>query len=169
MINNIVKKGLEIMNVLLPDNVFRANAGAVIINNDGYVLAFERLKIKGAWQFPQGGLNENEEPLEAIYREVSEETNISAEKLKLISDYPEWLAYELSQEMRMPKHGRGQVQKWFLFRFNGSDSNIDVVNVQEKEFKAWKWTRIEDIIDGVPPFKRQIYLKLRNYWINYFV
>ena len=45
------------MNTLLPDNVFRANVGAVIINEEGYVLAFERLKIKGAWQFPQGGLN----------------------------------------------------------------------------------------------------------------
>lgn len=156
------------MNTSLPDNVFRANVGAVIINDAGYVLAFERLKIKGAWQFPQGGLNEHEEPLEAIYREISEETNISKEKLILISNYPEWLAYELNKEMRTPKHGRGQVQKWFLFKFNGNSSDINISDVKEQEFGAWKWDRIDNIISDTPQFRKQIYIKLKNYWNIHF-
>lgn len=152
---------------LLPNNVFRANVGAVIINNNKEVLAFERLEIKGAWQFPQGGLNEGEEPLEAIYREIAEETSIKKDKLELITEYPDWLAYELSEEMRTPKHGRGQVQKWFFFKFLGTDSNIDIINVNEQEFSSWKWMNMGKLIEIAPSFRKVIYIKLGAFLEKY--
>ncbi|WP_288147232.1 RNA pyrophosphohydrolase [Thomasclavelia cocleata] len=152
----------------LPDNVFRANVGAILVNNNGYVMVFERLKIKNAWQFPQGGLNENEEPLDAIYREILEETGLTMETLTLISEFPEWLAYELDEKMRSSKHGRGQVQKWFLFEFKGNDNQIDIVNVEEQEFSAWKWMKISEVLEIVPSFRKSIYRKLANYWKDFF-
>lgn len=148
----------------LPDNVFRANVGAIIMNNNKEVLVFERIKIKGAWQFPQGGLNENEEPLIAIYREIKEETGIQKEQLKFIETYPEWLTYELDKEMRTSKHGRGQTQKWFLFHFIGENKDIDVLDVKEPEFSSWKWMKIKELIDIAAPFRKGIYTKLGKYW-----
>ena len=76
----------------LYNNVFRAGVGAVLINQKGEVLAFERINIKDAWQFPQGGLEIDEKPLDAVYRELTEETSILPQHLKLIDTYPEWLA-----------------------------------------------------------------------------
>lgn len=157
------------MNKNLADNVFRANVGGILINQNGEVLAFERLKIKNAWQFPQGGLNENEEPLDAIYREILEETSLKKGSIKLISEYPEWLAYELDKNMRTSKHGRGQVQKWFLFEFIGNDNEIDILNVEEQEFSSWKWMKINDLLDIVPQFRKDIYQKLENYWKEFFM
>lgn len=81
----------------LPDNVFRASAGAVIINSEGYVLAFERLEIPGAWQLPQGGINVDEEPLDAVKRELFEEARIGADKLQFLGEYPEWLDISLTK------------------------------------------------------------------------
>ena len=96
---------------------FRAGVGAIILNEDGKVLGLERKDIPDAWQMPQGGLEENETPEQAVKREVCEETGIEASNLELIASTPGWLAYELPEEARSKKIGRGQVQRWFLFRF----------------------------------------------------
>ena len=95
---------------------FRAGVGAVIIDGIGQVLAFERSDIANHWQMPQGGLKKHEEPLEAAYREVEEETGIHYSQLELVGNYPEPLAYELPSHARNRKTGRGQVQYWFLFK-----------------------------------------------------
>lgn len=150
------------MDRILPDNVFRANVGAVIINDSGKVLAFERSDIKGTFQFPQGGLEEGEDPLDAVYREVEEETGIDRSKLRYAAEHPEWLAYELSKDKRTKKHGRGQVQKWFLFEFAGTERNIDVSGPGNREFCSWKWTTLDELIQTVPPFRKPIYTRLRE-------
>ena len=77
---------------------FRAGVGAVILNKDGLVLGLERKDIPGAWQLPQGGLDADESPLEAVKREVLEETGIEASDLELLATAPRWLAYELPEE-----------------------------------------------------------------------
>jgi len=146
----------------LPDNVFRANVGAIIINKEGLVLAFERKDIKGAWQLPQGGLKIGEEPVDAVFREIEEETSIHRSMIELVSEYPEWLTYELDKSMRTKKHGRGQAQKWFLFLYKGSNADIDVSNAKEREFSDWKWMKMDDLIESAPKFRKNIYMKLRR-------
>jgi putative (di)nucleoside polyphosphate hydrolase len=151
----------------LPDNVFRANVGAVIANEAGEVLALERLKIKGAWQLPQGGLDEGEEPIDAVKREVHEETGITDKHLELLAEYPEWLAYELDRDKRTGKHGRGQVQKWFLFRFKGTDSDINLKSDDEQEFSSWKWMDMRQLAQETVQFRQKIYQKLAEGFREY--
>ena len=148
-----------------PSQTFRANVGAVILNADGLVLALERKKIPGAWQFPQGGLDEGEEPLGAIKREILEETGIQEARLELLSSIPNWLAYEYPEEVRRQKGWRGQVQKWFLFRFKGLDQEITLGD--QKEFKAWKWTTMHELFPKVVPFKQPVYQELVEYFKEY--
>jgi putative (di)nucleoside polyphosphate hydrolase len=147
----------------LSDNVFRANVGAVIMNDKHFVLAFERSAIKDAWQFPQGGINEHETAHEAIMRELTEETDLQSSDLQLIAEYKDWLAYELPKDKQGPKYGRGQVQKWFLFKLIGEDTKINL-NKNEREFSNWKWMSFEDILKKTAPFRIPIYEKLRDFF-----
>jgi putative (di)nucleoside polyphosphate hydrolase len=145
---------------------FRAGAGAVILNKKGKVLGLERKDIPGAWQLPQGGLEENESPLEAVKREVHEETGIKARDLELLSAESRLLAYELPLEARSKKTGRGQVQYWFLFRFTGQDEAITLGD--EKEFRAWKWMSMNKLASRVVSFKQPVYRALVKDFKSYF-
>lgn len=148
------------MDRILPDNVFRASVGAVIANGSGQVLAFERADIEGAFQLPQGGLEEGEDPLDAVYREIREETGIDRSKLAFAAEHPEWLVYALDKENGGKKHGRGQVQKWYLFRFVGDESDIDLSGPGNPEFRSWKWTTLDDLIPTVPSFRKPVYTRV---------
>jgi putative (di)nucleoside polyphosphate hydrolase len=152
-----------------PSNVFRASAGAIIINGDGKVLALERLHIKGAWQMPQGGLKENEEPLDAALREVHEETGLAATDLELVAEYPEWLAYELPRDLQSGKYGRGQVQKWFLFRLTSSEDRISLDQDDGQEFSSWKWATLRELATVTAPFRQRIYERLASGFSQYLV
>ncbi|MBV5317817.1 MAG: RNA pyrophosphohydrolase [Desulfobulbaceae bacterium] len=143
-----------------PKQYFRAGAGAVIINQRGLVLALERADVAGAWQLPQGGLDASEEPLPAAFREVTEETGIGAADLALLDTYPEPLIYELPVRMRTEKTGRGQVQYWYLFRFNGQDGAIDAIT--GGEFQAWRWTTMDDLLHTTSDFRLSLYRKLAD-------
>jgi len=144
----------------LPANVFRASVGAVIINTSGEVLALERKGIKDAWQMPQGGLDVEEEPYDAVLREVREETGLTVTDIELLEEYPEWLAYELPDNMRSKKLGRGQVQKWFLFRLVSSENAIQLDHDFHPEFSAWKWMTLTDLAVVTVPFRQRIYERL---------
>ncbi len=141
-----------------PAEYFRAGAGAVIIDGRGMVLALERIAIKGAWQLPQGGLKKGEEPLDAAYREIEEETGIVRGNLELLATATEPLVYELPPGARSEKTGRGQVQYWFLFRFHGNDGSINVE--RGGEFRAWRWFPFAELIDLTVEFRRPVYRKL---------
>ena len=145
---------------------FRAGVGAVILNENGKVLGLERKDIPGAWQLPQGGLDKNETPPEAVKREIREETGIEASDLELLASAPRWLAYELPEEARSKKIGRGQVQRWFLFRFKGSDEAITLGD--QKEFRAWKWIAMDELTSIVVSFKQPVYRELAEYFKLYF-
>jgi putative (di)nucleoside polyphosphate hydrolase len=148
-----------------PAEYFRAGAGAVIINDKGLVLALERAAIKGAWQLPQGGLKKGEEPLDAAYREIEEETGIVREDLELLSKSLAPLVYELPPEARSEKTGRGQVQYWFLFRFRGNDGSINVE--RGGEFRAWRWLPFPELIASTVEFRRPVYRKLEELFRAY--
>ena len=148
-----------------PEEYFRAGVGAVIIDGRGLVLALERTGIAGAWQFPQGGLKRGEEPKDAVYREIAEETGIGGRELELLETSPEPQAYELPQEARSGKTGRGQVQYWFLFRFLGDES---VINVERGgEFRAWLWLPFPELLKGTVEFRRPVYRRLAELFGRY--
>ncbi len=139
---------------------FRAGVGAIILNQSGKVLALERKDIPGAWQLPQGGL-EDESPLEAVKREIHEETGIAASDLELLSNEPRLLAYELPPEARSQKTGRGQVQYWFLFQFRGQEEAITLG--EKKEFRDWRWMSMDRLVREVVSFKQPVYQELAEY------
>ena len=138
---------------------FRASVGAVIINSSGQVLALERTDHPGAWQFPQGGIDDGEEPLTAVYREVEEETGIPANALALIRQHPRLLSYELPLEWRGPKVGRGQTQRWFLFRLVHEEA---IQLPSPGEFSHWRWLRFAELLPLVAPFRQEIYQALAH-------
>ena len=140
-----------------PPVYFRAGAAAVIIDSSRRVLALERRDVHGAWQLPQGGLEAGEEPLNAVFREVEEETGIRKADLVLLDQYPHPLAYELPPKLRSEKRGRGQVQYWFLFELRGDPSRIDTTGA---EFDAFRWMRFEELLKTVAPFRAHVYAQL---------
>jgi putative (di)nucleoside polyphosphate hydrolase len=150
----------------LPAQYFRVGAGAVILNEAGLVFATERKGVPGAWQLPQGGLDHDEEPLQALYRELFEETGIREADLELLGNHPEPLVYELPPELRKTKTGRGQVQYWFLFRYKGNENTIDISSGGEAS--SWQWMHFGSLVDTVAGFRKPLYEKLnerfRNYW-----
>ena len=141
-----------------PAQYFRAGIGAVIINDAGLVLALARADIPDAWQLPQGGLEADEEPLQAVYREIAEETAIPAADLQLLLASPEPLVYELPPAARRVKTGRGQVQYWFFFRFHGSDQAIDVL--PGGEFRCWQWLSLATLLESAADFRKPVYRRL---------
>jgi putative (di)nucleoside polyphosphate hydrolase len=147
-----------------PSRYFRAGVGAVIANKNGLVLALERSELPGAWQFPQGGWETNETPEESLFREVEEETGLTRARLELADRYPEPLAYELPPEWRSTKTGMGQVQHWFLLRLR--DNDMDVVLPEDGEFRAWTWMPMGQIIRKTAPFRRPLYERLGDRFLN---
>jgi 8-oxo-dGTP pyrophosphatase MutT (NUDIX family) len=141
---------------------FRAGVGAVISNAEGKVLALERKDIPGSWQLPQGGLEAGETPSDAVKREIREETGIKESDLQLLSTAPRLLVYELPEESQSPKTGLGQVQRWFLFRYQGSDEAITLGD--KKEFTRWEWLPMNEVVSRVVDFKKSIYHELAEFF-----
>ena len=145
-----------------PSRYFRAGAGAVIANSRGRVLVFEREDKPGAWQFPQGGLKRRETWRQAVYREIKEETGLSASDLRLLGEYPEPLVYELPARAQSPKTGLGQVQHWFYFQLVSEDREPTIP--RDSEFERWRWTSFDALLRSVVPFRRPLYRRLRTHF-----
>ncbi len=147
---------------------FRAGVGLVVIDADGRVLGLERCDVPGSWQLPQGGIESGEEPLDAARRELAEETGIGWHAVELIAEYPSWLGYELPVSERSSKTGRGQVHRWFLVRFVGDDSGIDL-NAESGggEFCAWRWMHVAELVALTWEIRRPIYEALRTFWSDH--
>jgi len=137
-------------------NLYRPNAGIIVVNREGKVLSARRNDVKiHAWQMPQGGIDEGEDILAAARRELFEETGIPKEDVELIAIHPDWLKYDWA---KVRKDGIvGQRQKWFLFHYKGDDSTIDVTKVSEVEFDEWKWADVDTVISEAVDFRKPIY------------
>lgn len=144
----------------LPANYFRAGVGAVIANSRGRVLVGERRDRPGAWQFPQGGIEDGETPEDAVLREIQEETGLVAADVKLLARYPGWLCYELPPRMRSPKTGLGQAQRWFLFRLK-ANRPMDLPG-HHPEFHRFAWISFNSAVTRAVAFRRPIYRALRD-------
>jgi putative (di)nucleoside polyphosphate hydrolase len=135
---------------------FRAGVVMVVRHpSSGEIMAFERADLPGEWQLPQGGLENGEEPVEAAWRELVEETGLSAIDVDLIGEHPRWVAYEWPPEIRDKR--RGQVQRWFVFRLR--DPKRQPV-VDGREFQAWCWCAPEWLIRQVVEFRHDAYAEV---------
>jgi putative (di)nucleoside polyphosphate hydrolase len=146
---------------------FRASIGIAVLDDAGRVLALERYEVPGSWQLPQGGLDEGEEPLDAVRRELREETGLAWEQVELLGVHPRWLAYELDPDMRRSDTGRGQAQKWFVARLADREAKIDLTQVDDRkghpEFRRYKWTSLDDLLENAVPFRLPVYEPLAEY------
>jgi putative (di)nucleoside polyphosphate hydrolase len=141
---------------------FRAGAGAVILDREGRVLAFDRAGAEGpAWQLPQGGLERGESPERAVWREVEEETGLGAARLELIGHLPEPLAYELPEAWRSARTGRGQVIYWFFFRLRGA---APAPQPPRGEFRACRPMRFEELVAATIDFRKPTYRRLQQHF-----
>jgi len=144
-----------------PDSLpYRPCAGVMLINRDGQVFVGQRIdNVLEAWQMPQGGIDPGEDAQAAAVRELWEETGVTADKVTLIAEAPEDFCYDLPPEMigKVWKGKyRGQRQRWFLFRFDGEDSDIHI-DTPHPEFRAWRWAAPADLPQLIVPFKARLY------------
>lgn len=141
---------------------FRANAGILVMDALGRVLAVERADIPGSWQLPQGGIDAGETPVQAAYRELQEETGLTPGEVELLGEVPGWLVYELPPEFRRKKTGWGQAQKWFCFRhLPAAKSGWKVGLLPEGgENRALGWKDLAALAETVPSFRKPVYLAL---------
>ncbi len=136
---------------------FRAGVGVVLIDASGAVLAFERSDVPGAWQHVQGGVKTGESIRAAAEREVREETGIPPDRIEFVAEHPAWLVYELPPERWSKKRGRGQAQRWLLYRFTGTDADIDLAHHEQPEFRAVKRTTLAALAAETVAFRRGVY------------
>ena len=146
---------------------YRPAAGIMLINGDGKVFVGQRMdSTLEAWQMPQGGIDAGEAPLTAALRELGEETGIAADKVELIATAREELLYDLPAELigKLWKgRYRGQRQTWFLFRFIGDESDIDI-RTEHQEFRAWRWADPADLPAMIVPFKKALYEQVLDHF-----
>ena len=145
------------------DHLYRRGVGVMLLNAEGQVWVGARIdNTDEAWQMPQGGIDEGEDPWATALREVEEETGISPELVERIACCPERLRYDLPEEWRPKLWGGkwlGQEQDWFLCRFLGQDSDVNIATAHP-EFREWKWVEPERLPDLIVPFKRDLYRRL---------
>ena len=135
---------------------YRPCVGVTLINPQGLIWAGRRLDSQAdAWQMPQGGIDAGEKPRQAALRELNEETGIRADRVTFIAKTDDWLTYDLPPEL-LGKVWRGQRQKWFLYRFDGDDSEVDIAR-PHPEFAAWRWIAADQMLAAIVPFKRAVY------------
>jgi putative (di)nucleoside polyphosphate hydrolase len=140
--------------------------GAVLVDDDRLVLSLERADIPGAWQFPQGGLEADETPLQGVLREIREETGIPKSALKLAGRYPELLAYELPRKAQSVKTGLGQVQWWFFFSLKAPIREL--LLPPNSEFQSASWMPFSDVVARVVDFKKPVYERLQGCFLQLF-
>lgn len=139
---------------------YRPCVGVMLANRSGQVFVGQRIDNPGpAWQMPQGGVDKGEDPKDAAFRELWEETGVTADLVTLEAETQDWVTYDLPVEL-VPKlwkgKFRGQKQKWYLMRFNGSDDQIRI-DTDHPEFSKWRWSPASELIDNIVPFKRDVY------------
>ncbi len=157
----------------MSEAIYKPCAGVMLLNRQGLVFLGRRFSkradqqvidqqvIDHEWQMPQGGIDEGEEPLAAALRELREETNVTS--VTVLAEAQEWYSYDLppTATKRWKGKYRGQTQKWFAFRFDGDEAEIDIERPDggrhEPEFDSWRWEKAALLPELIVPFKREVY------------
>ena len=146
---------------------YRPCVGITLFNAQGQVFVGERIDTPGAWQMPQGGIDEGETVQQAAYRELLEETG--TDKADIIQIAEGTICYDLPPHLQKSLWNgkyRGQEQTWIALRFQGIDSDINLNHFDPAEFLAWKWVNINEILDLIVPFKREVYEQVIDKFIK---
>ncbi len=144
-----------------PLSAYRPNVGAALFNRQGRVFIGRRADQPAGmetWQMPQGGIDDGEDPAAAVLRELEEE--VGTARASILAEHPDWLTYDLPPEMARRALGgryRGQRQKWFALRFDGTDADIVLDRDAHPEFSAWRWAELAELPALVVGFKRAVY------------
>tara|TARA_B100000029_G_scaffold131210_1_gene124896 strand:+ start:4027 stop:4506 length:480 start_codon:yes stop_codon:yes gene_type:complete len=149
------------VNTRLKTLPLRNGVGILVLNKNNKVFVAKRIdNPKKYWQMPQGGIDKGESYLDAAYRELKEETSIQS--VSLIKEIEDYITYDLPDHLLgiiWRGKFKGQKQKWFIMRFYGKDSEINI-NTKKAEFLDWKWVHINEITKLVVDFKLHVYKKL---------
>tara|TARA_B100001029_G_scaffold169159_1_gene163804 strand:+ start:437 stop:907 length:471 start_codon:yes stop_codon:yes gene_type:complete len=139
----------------------RIGVGVIVLNNENKIFVGKRKDNPiNKWQMPQGGVNENENFLNAMKRELNEETSIKS--IKILKELDEWFEYELPKNLLgivWKGKFRGQKQKWFIARFTGREDEISL-KTKHPEFIEWKWIDMNELPNVIVNFKKNVYEKL---------
>lgn len=144
---------------MIDSDGYRLNVGIVLSNRDGRLFWARRIGQE-AWQFPQGGIRAGESPEQAMFRELTEETGLLPEHVRVVASTSRWLRYQLPK--RLVRRGRkpvciGQKQIWYLLRLVGSDGCVRLDHSPRPEFDRWRWVSYWQPLKEVVSFKRPVY------------
>ena len=138
---------------------YRLNVGLIIVNNYGKVLICKR-KNSNQWQFPQGGIDEGESPIEAAKREIFEEVGIKSSQIRVLGKIKDWVKYEIPKKLAKKNFKKkgivGQKQKWFIFKIK-SKASISFINDPDNEFDDFAWVSYWHPIALIVSFKKDVY------------
>lgn len=140
---------------------YRPCVGVVLARPDGLIFTGERLDTPGAWQMPQGGIDAGEAAEAAALRELEEETGVASTLVTVEAVAPEPVRYDFPAGMtkKIAEKFRGQEQVWYLMRFHGADSDVNIVQAHQ-EFGRWRWSTPEQVLADIVPFKRDVYAQV---------
>jgi putative (di)nucleoside polyphosphate hydrolase len=145
------------------DQLYRRGVGVMLLNARKQVWVGRRIDNPvEAWQMPQGGIEDGEDPWATALRELEEETGIPPHLVERLADCPERLRYDLPPELQGVLWGgkwQGQLQDWYLCRFLGRDGDVDIAT-EHPEFCDWQWIAADRLPDLIVPFKRELYRRL---------
>jgi len=146
---------------LIDANGYRSNVGIVLSNTRGQLLWARRIG-QNSWQFPQGGIKQDESPEQALYRELWEEVGLAPQQVNILGNTQGWLRYKLPHWLVRQSQEPiciGQKQVWYLLQLSGSESAINLEKSSRPEFDQWRWIDYWQPVEEVVPFKREVYNK----------
>ena len=143
---------------MIDSNGFRENIGIIIANDKNKLFWAKRIG-QNAWQFPQGGINEQEDPEEALFRELFEEVGLHPQDVRILGSTKNWLKYRLPKRLVKDEHSSfvGQKQKWFLLRLEAPIEAIGFQKTSKPEFDDYLWVTYWFPLRQVVPFKYEVY------------
>tara|TARA_X000000950_G_scaffold119751_1_gene150048 strand:- start:2269 stop:2742 length:474 start_codon:yes stop_codon:yes gene_type:complete len=151
-------------------NDFRPNVGMMILSKSNQIFVGKRIDHPSEfWQMPQGGIDKDENPSIASLREMEEEVGIKKNKVELLAQSSDWYYYSLPKDLAetiWKGKYKGQRQMWFLYKFTGSDQDINI-RTEHPEFSDWKWVNKDFLVPNIVPFKKATYSKVLEEFKNY--